>query len=119
MISNCHFLSHSAPIFKNYNLLNVYDTYDLELSTFMYKYHTNQLPKTFNSYFVEQRNHHRYHTRNTEDYKICLTKTEFANKTIRTAGPRKWHSIDKCAKTATSVKLFRSKIKTNLMEMYT
>ena len=29
-MSNRHYLSHSAPLFKKYNLVNVYDLYLLE-----------------------------------------------------------------------------------------
>lgn len=119
MISKSHFLSHSAPIFKEYNLLNVYDTYELDMGTFMYKYFTNQLPKIFNNYFVENNNQRRYHTRNTEYYKICKTRTQFANKTMRSAGPRNWNMTDENIKSASSVKHFRSQIKTNLIMKYT
>jgi hypothetical protein len=118
MISSSHFLSHSAPIFKNYNLLNVYDTYEIELCTFMYKFFTNQLPKIFNNSFVEQNSQRRYHTRNTEDYKICQTRTMFATKTMRSAGPRNWNVIDKNTQLANSVKHFRSQIKANLILKY-
>jgi len=117
IISKSHYLSHSAPLFKNYNLLNVYDSYELELSTFMYKYFTNQLPKIFRNYFLVN-NQGRYHTRKTEYYKIWKTKTQFADKTMRSAGPRKWNNIDENKKVANSVKHFRSQIKADLTLKY-
>ena len=118
IISNSPYLCHSAPIFKNYNVLNVYDTYNLELSTFMYKHFYDQLPKAFNNYFIRQPTDHRYHTRNTNDYKICLTKTKFVSKTMRFAGPRNWNTINKDTKMAKSVKHFRSQMKANLINTY-
>ena len=120
IISNSHYLSHSAPLFKEYNLLNVYDTYELELTSFMYKHFTGQLPGVFNDYFTKHIDIkcHRYSTRKTEDYKVCRSKTEFANKTMRNIGPKKWNSIHENIKTSKSIKTFRSNIKENLMSNY-
>ena len=118
IISNSHYLCHSAPIFKKYQLLNVYDTYHMELSIFMYKHFSNQLPAAFDNYFMQQINRHKYHTRNATDYNICHTKTEFAHKTIRAAGPRKWNITDKNMKMAKSVNQFRSQIKKSLIINY-
>ena len=36
IISNSHYRSHSAPLFQKHNILNVYDSYKLELGVFMY-----------------------------------------------------------------------------------
>ncbi len=118
IISNSHYLSHSAPLFRNYKLLNVNDTYELELGTFMYKHFTKQLPEAFQNYFVMQRNLHKYHTRNNGDYEIPHAKTEFAHKTIRIAGPKKWNSLDKYIKAANSVKHFKSQMKNNIISKY-
>ena len=118
IISNSNYLSHSAPIFKNYNLLNVSDSYELELSTFMYKHFTNQLPEVFNNYFVKNSKENMYCTRNIEDYKTCQTKTMFAHKAMRNAGPKIWNSIDVNVKSAKSVRQFRSQIKGNIISTY-
>ena len=44
-MSSSHYLRHSAPLFKKYNLLNVYDIFLLEVCTFMYKELNNKLPR--------------------------------------------------------------------------
>ncbi len=119
IISNSHYLSHSAPLFKNLNLLNVYDTYDLELCTFMYKHATNQLPKVFENYFNTRSNIHNYKTRNSNAYQIPKIKTNFAQKTIKTMGPDKWNSLEKDVQLSKTVKHFRSKMKENMILNYT
>jgi len=118
IISNSHYLSHSDPLFKKYNLLNVYDVYYLELCTFMHKHFTNQLPEAFNNYFTIQSNVHKYHTRNNDDYAIPQIKTNFAYKTIKTMGPVRWNSLQKHIKTAKTVKHFRSKMKNSMIVNY-
>ena len=54
-MSNSHYLSQSAPLFKKYSLLNVYDIYLLEVCTFMYKEFNNKLPDIFHKYFNQQK----------------------------------------------------------------
>ena len=66
-ISYSHYRSHSAPLFKSLNILNVYDTYKLEVGIFMYRRYTNQLPNGFHHSFLKQAECHKY-TRNANDY---------------------------------------------------
>ena len=54
-MSNSHYLSHSAPLFKKCYLLNVYDIYLLEVCTFIYKEFNNKLPDIFHNYFSQQK----------------------------------------------------------------
>ena len=88
-MSNSHYLIHSAPLFKKYSLLNVYDIYLLEVCTFMYNEFNNKLPDIFHKYFNQQKSLHRYQTRHAEDYEIPHFKTNFARKTIRATGSMK------------------------------
>ena len=37
-ISNNHYRSHTRPLFSKYNVLNVHDTFKLNLGIFMYKH---------------------------------------------------------------------------------
>jgi hypothetical protein len=117
-ISNSHYLSHSAPLFKKYNLLNVYDSYNLELCTFMYKHATNQLPDVFQNYFDVRSALHNYNTRNKDTYQIPKVKTCFAQKTIKTMGPKRWNPLTEDVKNSKSIKKFRSKIKENITLNY-
>ena len=118
IMSCSHYLSHSAPLFKKYNLLNVFDTYQLEVCTFMYKEFNNVLPDIFHKYFKQQKNLHRYQTRHAEDYDIPHFKTNIARKTIRTTDPMQWNIIEKHDKEAKTIKHFRNNIKKNLIAQY-
>ena len=46
-ISNSHYRSHTGPLFSKFNILNVHDTFKLNLGTFIYRHHSNQLPPIF------------------------------------------------------------------------
>ena len=63
VISNSHYRSHTASIFQKYNILNVYDSYKLEVGVFMYQYFQNLLPSSFNTFFSKRSDIHDYHTR--------------------------------------------------------
>ena len=50
-ISNSHYRSHTGPLFSKFNILNVHDTFKLNLGIFMYRHHSNQLPPIFINVF--------------------------------------------------------------------
>ena len=55
----------------------------------MYKEFNNKLPDIFHKYFNQQKSLHKYQIRHAEDY---------ARKTIRATGPKKWNLIEKHVK---------------------
>ena len=118
IMSKSNYLSHSAPLFKKHNLLNVYDAYYLELCTFMYKHSTNHLPEIFQNYFFTHNEIHNYRTRHKDNYTIPKAKTNFAYKTIKTMGPVKWNVLEKEIKNSKSLKTFRTQIKNTLISNY-
>ena len=63
----CGCVSHSAPLFQSLNILNVYDTYKLEVGVFMFRHFTNQLPNGFQDSFSKQAECHKFLTRNAND----------------------------------------------------
>ena len=46
-ISLEHYRSHTGPLFKKHNVLNVFDSFKLGLGVFMYKHQTKLLRQTF------------------------------------------------------------------------
>ena len=73
-ISLEHYKSHAGPLFNKHNVLNVFDTFKLELGVFVYKHQANLPHKPFSNYFVEHNQIHRYPTRNAGDYSIHKAK---------------------------------------------
>ena len=50
IINNKRYRSHTDPIFKSENILKIADIHKLHVSLFMYDYHHNTLPKSFEQY---------------------------------------------------------------------
>ena len=114
-ISNSHYRSHTGPLFSKYNVLNVHDTFKLNLGIFMYKHYTNQLPPIFSTYFTKHVQTHNYPTRNAQDYSINIIKKMFSDRAIRNCGPSFWNSLDKTLKHCKTTKHFRNELKSVLL----
>ena len=115
-ISNSHYRSPTGPLFSKYDVLNVHDTFKLNLGTFMYKHHTNQLRSIFSTYFTRHVQTHDYPTRNGQDYIINITKKMFSDRAI--IGPSFWNSLDKYLKHCKTTKNFRNELKSVLLSIY-
>ena len=119
IISNSHYRSHSAPLIQKHDILNVYNSYKLELGVFMYKYFNGLLPMSFNTFSTKLSDIHNYDTRNKSNYNPTRNRKVFADKAIRTTGPIIWNSIDKSIKNVISTKYFRILYKSSLISSYT
>ena len=114
-ISNSHYRSHTGPLFSKFNILNVNDTFKLNLGIFMYRHHSNQLPSIFSTYFTKHVQTHNYPTRNAKDYSINKTKKMFSDCAIKNCGPTFWNSLDKTLKHCKTTKHFRNQLKSILL----
>ena len=103
-ISNSEYLSHTKPIFKSFNTLNIYHK---ETSIFMFKYKNDLLPKSFENVFTTHRENHNYNTRNRDDFKLPLHKT--AN--VFKIGPKIWNDLPINIKTSLSLSQFKFNLK--------
>jgi len=117
-ISKSHYRSHTGPLFKKYNVLNIYDMFKLNLGSFMYKHHTNQLPNIFSNYFTKHVQIHKYNTRNAQDYSINKTKKVFSDRAVRNCGPTFWNSLNNGIKRCKNTKEFRNNLKKHLLSSY-
>ena len=118
VISNSHYRSHSGPLFAKFHILNIFDTYNLELGVFMFKYSTDALPNVFDNFFLKRSSIHNYHTRFNNDYNQTRNKKSFSDHSVRTQGPILWNSFNKNIKKSNSIKHFRNQYKNQLLSNY-
>jgi len=64
----------TRKVYKTQKILQLKDTYDFEVSKFMYKYTNSQLPVTFNNYFKLITDVHPYSTRQIKTRQFALQK---------------------------------------------
>ena len=113
-----HYRSHTGPLVSKFNILNVQDTFKLNLGLFMCRHHSNQLPPIFSMYLTKHVQTHNYPTRNAQDYSINETKKMFSDCAIRNCGPSFWNSLDKTVKHCKTTKHFRNQLKSISLSEY-
>jgi len=69
-ICKLKYLTHTAPYFKNLQVLTIFDIYTLQVSQFMFKVTFNLLPSSLVTYFRINSAVHSYNTRHLQDYHI-------------------------------------------------
>ena len=99
IISLSHFLSHTDPLFKNENILKVYDIFKLKCISLYYRFKNNLLPLNIRSFFRES--YTPIHSYPTSDSRRCQNKllqehnsrTELAKNCIQNTLPKLINSI--------------------------
>ena len=110
---------HSDPLFKQLKLLKLVDLVVFHNALFMYQYHKNLLPTSFNNFFEAVSSKHQYNTKFASrlTYYINPARTNFGKFNIRFAAAAVWNDLDNNLKQLPP-KSFKTKIKQNLIQFY-
>ena len=74
IITNSKFNAHTSPLFKQQNLLNLYDLFSFNVIKFYFNYLHNDLPPFFQSFSITScAEIHNYNTRQRN--KLCTNRT--------------------------------------------
>jgi hypothetical protein len=84
---------HTYYLFQECKILNVYDVHKLLCCMFMYKYHSNLLPRAFIGMFSLNNTVHAYGTRQQQLYRLPQCRTSLRQRSICYVGPKLWNSI--------------------------
>ena len=109
-------LTHSKPLFKNLNALNVYQINIYQHLNFMHKFINNQIPSIFSDFI--KRPNHKYPTNFSQSRfylkRYSLNSTKYS---ISIRGPKLWNDvINKEEKDIQFYSLFQKKIKSKLIK---
>ena len=115
IISSSHYLAHTEPLFKTYNLLPLSGIYQFSIGKLMYKYVNNQLPQIFNSMFMKSSSFHNYPTRTNNKFTIPSLRTSLAQKTFKYKGVVIWNSIIDNLNTDSSFGVYKHKLKISIL----
>ena len=115
----CKFDEHSSPLFKQTNILKLSDLIKFQISIFMYKFHKNQLPAVFDSYFLSISKVHNYSTRlsSTHAYALPKARTNCGKFRTKFIGAKVWNALDADLKTL-SFRTFKARLKENFTLNY-
>ena len=84
ILNNSTFDSHTSETFENLRLLKFHDICKLQTAQFMFLYENNSLPDNFQGFFLLKNQHHRYVTRNANEFYIETPRTNLRNSELST-----------------------------------
>ena len=88
------------------------------LGCFMYQSICNTLPSSINSIFTRNFDIHSYFTRQALHFHLPLTRTSFAQKTIKYEGPKLWNSLNESLRSSANLLTFKRVYKSILLNVY-
>ena len=117
VLSNKNYRHPTEKLHKEFKLLLVEDLAKQELLTFAHNYFSNSLPSVFENYFDSF--DHVYETRyGSNTIRLKIHDTEKAAASVLIRGAKRWNELNPCDKTITTRKAFRTKIKSDMINLY-
>ena len=92
-ICNLRNRDSTMPSFHKLKILRLPDIYRFSILVFMYKYKNNLLPATFDKFYQENKDFHRYPTRGASNLRPPKVKSKLSNSFIRKAGVLLWNEF--------------------------
>ena len=90
------FYEHSNPLFIKLGILKLHDLVFYHNAIFMYDFHNDSLPETFNTFFFPVNQRYNYNTRlaSRSSYSLPHIRTNYEKFNIRYSGVKVWNEID-------------------------
>ena len=111
IICGAEYLAHTAPLFRTLKVLDIFNINAFFVACFMYSYHNNLLPHTFNTTFVTNCQVHTYNTRNANNFRPYFCRTNIKQFTILHLGPKLGNSPPHNLMELTSYSIFKTSFK--------
>ena len=119
IITFSSFFEHSSPLFKDLNVIKLFDEVTVHIAVFMYKFKNQLLSTNLNVFFTSIKETHNDNTRLSSrmTYALPKTRTNYGTFNIRYQGARIWNAISDNIKLL-SLKQFKKRLKSNIIASY-
>ena len=94
LIMNVSRRESSSQYFKKLQLLKLPDIYDVTVAIFMYHFINSNLPATFENYFTLTADIHTIQTRQSNDLRAPMYKSQLGSKFVKKTGVDIWKDIN-------------------------
>ena len=113
------FLEHTSPLFKDLNVIKLFDEVTVHIAVFMYKFKYQLLPTNFNVFFTLIKDTHNYNIRlsSVMTYALPNTRTNNGIFNTRYQGAKIWNAISDKTKLL-PLKQFKTKLKSSIITSY-
>ena len=114
ILSHSDYLAHTAPLFNNLKILNIFNINIFQIACFVHKYLNKTLPHYFNDFFSRNDEIHSYNTRKSRALHHFLNRTTLFKYALRQRGPVIWNTLSSEIKMLSDLYIFKTKLKTFL-----
>ena len=119
LISNSHYLEHTAPLFKSLKLLNIYQIFKYNCLLLVHKCTQDNYFPEFKKKLQSSSTFHSHKTRNNNQIRVPLEKLKLCQKSYRYISIKLWNDVISDIRTINSTITFKKKIKMLLIESKT
>ena len=108
---------HSSPLFKELEILNIYDLFKLLVSKFVHDCLSFKNPHQFHDYFKYPPNNHNTDDNRNDKLRIPMCRTSnYGLKSVKTIGAHIWNEIPNNVRSIHSIKPFTKAYKKTLID---
>ena len=118
LVTGSCYNEHTNPLFSQLKILKLTDMYELHLAKFIYSLYNSFLPLPLQNYFTKNCQIHNYDTRNRENPRIPLHRTNVAARSIFSKSYSLWYTMNPDIKSASSLHVFAHRYKMYLIGRY-
>ena len=115
IIANAKWNAHTAPLFRDFQLLSIFNFNKLQTCCFMYKISNCLLPTVFQNLFTLNSNVHDHKPRHYSKLHVISHRTNSRAYSIQIYGVRLWNMLSKDITEVPSLSIFKSKCKKHLI----
>ena len=119
LISNSHYLEHTAPLFKSLKLLNIYQIFKYNCLLLVHKCTQDNYFPEFKKKLQSSSSFHSHETRNNKQIRVPLEKLKLCQKSYRYISIKSWNDVNLDIRNINSTITFKKKIKILLIESKT
>jgi hypothetical protein len=114
IICKVPYCTHSAPLFSDLKILNIFRIYEYHVSILMFKVTKGLCPQLIKEMF-ENDIDHMYHTRQESKYRLPLYRLSVCQKGFRYKGTSIWNVVTDVISTRFSIEIFKKHVKYHLL----
>ena len=115
LITRSPYNSHSKPLFLELNLLTIDQVRHLQTCELMHRYHNNQPPPAFSSFFKPLSL--AIQTRSNRSYECDFARTNTRKFSIRYQGPLAWNNLPNYIRTVSGLPYFKRLIRAYILTL--
>ena len=118
IICKANYRAHTNLLYYENGILKLEDLYSMQLGTLMFSIHSGDLPPALAQIFRRNNQIHSYNTRQASALHLPYARTTFTLNTLMSTGPRFWNSLDTTITNASSISVFKRRLKSYLLHKY-